>query len=64
MELETIAPLAGLVIETAGGVVSGEELLTVTVTPPEVLRLPAVSLATAVSVCVPFAVVVVFQLIE
>src|SRR5207253_1077092 len=48
---------AGLMV-TEGGVVS---LNTVTVTAAEVVRLPAASRATAVSVCEPLLAVVVFQ---
>ena len=55
----TVAPPAGAVIDTVGGVVSG--LFTVTVTVVDVVVLPAASRATAVSVCVPLATVVVFQ---
>src|SRR5437867_12635371 len=56
---DTVEPLAGLVIETVGGVVSGVVLLTVTVTAVEVFWFPAASRATAVSVCEPFEAVVV-----
>src|SRR5438034_7876440 len=45
---DTVAPLAGAVIETVGGAVSG--LFTVTVTAAEVVVLPAASRATAVKV--------------
>ena len=58
---ETVEPLAGLVIETAGGVVS---LLTVTVTGEEVVRFPAASRAMAVRVCEPLEAVVVFHGME
>ena len=58
---ETVAPLAGLVIWTVGGVVSGTELFTVTVTAVAVAVLPAASRATAVSVCELLVAVVVFQ---
>jgi hypothetical protein len=59
---ETLAPLAGAVTLTAGGVVSGGGALeTVTVTVADVAVLPAASHAWAVSVCVPFATVVLFQ---
>ena len=61
---ETVAPLAGAVMETVGGVVSEAALLTVTVTVAEVLVLPAASRATAVSVCEPVATVVLFQVTE
>jgi len=56
---DTVAPLAGAVIETVGDV--GVELLTVTVTPALVPVLPAVSVATAASVCAPLLSVVVFS---
>src|SRR5207249_8268278 len=46
----TVAPETGEVMLTVGGVVS---LNTVTVTAAEVVRLPAASRATAVSVCEP-----------
>ena len=61
---ETVAPLAGAVMETVGGVVSEAALLTVTVTVAEVLVLPAASRATAVSVCEPLVAVVLFQVTE
>jgi len=48
--LETVAPLAGAVIDTTGGVVSGVVLLTVTVTLALVAEFPAVSVAIARSV--------------
>ena len=54
----TVAPETGEVMLTVGGVVS---LNTVTVTAAEVVRLPAASRATAVSVCEPLLAVVVFQ---
>src|SRR5678815_3520724 len=54
-------PLAGAAIDTLGAV---ESLLTVTVIAVEVVRLPAASLATAVRMCEPFAVAVVFQVTE
>src|SRR5439155_27373878 len=57
---ETVAPLAGAVMLTVGGVVSA--LATVTVTAADVVALPAASRARAVSVCDPLLVVVVFQL--
>jgi uncharacterized membrane protein len=57
---ETVAPLAGAVIDTVGGVVS-TELLTVTVTLALVVALFEVSVAIARSVCVPFADFVVSQ---
>jgi len=51
---ETGAPLAGDVMLTVGGVVSGGGALeTVTVTEAEVQGLPGASLATAVRVWVP-----------
>src|SRR5882762_1180694 len=55
---ETVAPFAGAVMLTVGGVVS---LNTVTVTAAAVAVLPAASRATAVSVCEPLFAVVVFQ---
>ncbi len=45
----TVAPLAGAVIETVGGVVSAM-LLTFTATPALVVVFPAASLATAVTI--------------
>src|SRR3977135_1438246 len=54
----TVAPLAGAVMPTVGGVVS---LKTVTVTAVEVVVLPAASRATAVSVCEALLAVVVSQ---
>ena len=56
---ETVAPDAGAVRLTEGGVVSAFD--TVTVTADEVVRLPAASRAVAVRVCEPFPTVVVFQ---
>src|SRR5439155_11711474 len=61
---DTVAPVAGAVIDTAGGVVSGTGLFTVTLTAAEVAALPAASRATAVTLCAPLLVVVVFQEIE
>ena len=62
MVAETVEPGLGAVIETVGGVVSEEEVLsTVTFTPAEVVLLFEVSLATAVKVWVPLATPVVFQ---
>jgi hypothetical protein len=58
----TVAPLAGAVTDTPGGVVSAggtPELEIVTVTTGEVARLPAPSRASAVSVWIPFATLVV-----
>src|SRR5207247_908741 len=60
----TEAPATGAVMETAGGVVSGTRLLTVTLTAAEVAALPAASLAAAVTLWLPFALKVVFQDIE
>ena len=60
--LETVAPEAGAVIETVGAVVSGVVFETVTVTAEEVPTLPAASRAWAVSVWLPLAAAVVFQL--
>ena len=48
---DTAAPFAGAVIDTTGGATA---LLTVTVSPTLVVLVPAVSFATAFSVCVPF----------
>ena len=45
--LETVAPVAGAVIETVGGVASVDELLTVTVTLELVVELFDVSVAIA-----------------
>jgi hypothetical protein len=50
---ETVAPFAGAVTDTVGGVVSGVELLTVTVTAALVVVFPAPSFAIALSVCEP-----------
>src|SRR5262245_2734709 len=62
LEPKTVEPAVGVMIETVGGVVSG--LLTVTLTLPAVVRFPAASRATAVSVCDPLVVNVVFQITE
>ena len=53
-----VAPAAGVVMETVGGVVS---LATVTLTPAAVPRFPAASRATAVRVWAPLRAVVVVQ---
>jgi hypothetical protein len=45
---ETVAPFAGDVIATVGGVVSGVELFTCTVIAALVVEFPEVSVATAV----------------
>src|SRR6185295_3566031 len=59
---DTVAPFAGDVMLTVGGVVSGGGAFdTVTVTVAEVVRLPAASRALAVSWCEPLATAVVFQ---
>ena len=59
---ETVAPEAGEVMLTVGGVVSGGGAFdTVTVTAVEVLWFPAASRALAVRKCEPLATVVVFQ---
>ena len=59
---ETVAPFAGEVIDTVGGVVSGAgPFETVTVTGAEVRMLPAASRAMAVSVCEPSATPAVFH---
>ena len=61
----TVAPDAGAVIATVGGVESGGvEFSTVTVIVADVARLPAASRASAVSVWDPSATVVVFHAIE
>src|SRR5207237_122816 len=54
---ETVAPAAGAVIDTVGGVVSA----TVTLTAAAVAVLPAASRATAVRVCSPVEAVAVFH---
>ena len=54
----TVAPAAGAVMLTVGGVVSFE---TVTATEADVLVLPAASRATALRVWLPSAAVVVFH---
>jgi hypothetical protein len=56
---DTVAPLAGAVIDTTGGATA---LLTVTVSPALVVLVPAVSFAMALSVCEPFELFAVFQL--
>src|SRR5207247_10591971 len=56
---DTVAPDAGALMLTAGGVVSAFD--TVTVTGEEVVRLPAASRAVAVRVCEPLPTDVVFQ---
>jgi len=58
---ETVAPFDGAVRDTVGGVVSGAALLTVTVTPVDVVVFPAASRARALRVWPPLAAVVVFQ---
>jgi hypothetical protein len=58
---ETVDPLAGAVIDTVGGVVSGVALFTVTVTAALVVELLAMSVAIARNVCVPLVAVAVFQ---
>src|SRR5712671_3109764 len=55
----TVAPAAGAVTETVGGVTS---LLTWTDTGAEVVELPAPSRATAASACTPLATPIVLQL--
>src|SRR5207249_3606194 len=57
----TESPATGAVMETAGGVVSGTGLLTVTLTAAEVATLPAASRATAVTLCTPLLAVVLFH---
>ena len=56
---DTVAPFAGAVIDTTGGATA---LLTVTVSPALVVLTPAVSFATAFSVCDPLELFVVSQL--
>jgi hypothetical protein len=56
---ETVAPLAGEVIDTVSGVVL--VLFTVMDTAVLVVLFPAVSVAMAVRLCLPFAKVVVFN---
>jgi hypothetical protein len=56
---DTVAPLAGAVIDTTGGATA---LLTVTVLPVLVVLTPAVSFATAFSVCEPLELFAVSQL--
>jgi hypothetical protein len=56
---DTVAPLAGALIETTGGATA---LLTVTVSPALVVLVPAVSFAMAFSVCEPLELFAVFQL--
>jgi hypothetical protein len=58
---ETVAPPAGALIDTVGGVVSVAVLLTATVTPALVVLLPASSFAIAVSTCDPLLAFVVSQ---
>jgi hypothetical protein len=59
---ETVAPEAGDVMLTVGGVVSGGGAFdTFTVTAADVVWLPAASRALAVRECEPLATVVVFQ---
>src|SRR5262245_37554199 len=59
---DTVAPFAGAVIDTVGGVVSA--LLTVTLTAVAVAVLPAASRATAVSECTPSVAPMEFHPIE
>ena len=58
---ETVAPAAGAVTETVGGVVSGDGLATVTLTGVAVVELPAASRAMARRAWAPFEAVVVFH---
>ena len=60
----TVAPSAGELTLTVGGVVSGTGLATVTLTGVEVVELVAASRAIARRTWGPLAVVVVFQLTE
>ena len=50
-----VDPEPGLVIDTAGGVVSAVAMQTVRLTAAEVAAFPAASYAFAVQLCVPFA---------
>ncbi len=50
----SVAPAVGAVTETVGGVVSGVELETVTVTAEDVVVFPAASFAIARTVWLPF----------
>jgi hypothetical protein len=50
---ETLAPAAGALIDTVGGVVSADVLLTVTVTAALVVLFPAPSFAMALNTCDP-----------
>jgi hypothetical protein len=56
---DTVAPLAGAVIDTTGG---ATVLFTFTVSPALVVLVPAASFATAFSVCEPLELFVVSQL--
>ena len=56
---DTVAPLAGAVIDTTGGATA---LFTFTVSPTLVVLVPAVSFAMAFSVCEPLELFVVSQL--
>ena len=56
---DTVAPAAGELIATLGGVVSGGMLDTVTEIVAVLALLPAASAATACSVCAPLLAVVV-----
>jgi hypothetical protein len=58
---ETVAPPAGEVIATVGGVVSFVVLSTVTVIAALVVEFPALSVATALIVWLPFDSVVEFN---
>jgi hypothetical protein len=59
--LETVAPVAGAVIDTVGGVVSVVVLLTFTDTAALVALFPEVSVATAVRIWFAFDSVFVFR---
>ena len=61
---DTVAPLAGAVMETVGGVISGAALEVVTVMAVLVVWLPTPSRARADSVWVPLAVPALFQVME
>jgi len=58
----TVAPAAGALTLTVGGVVSGAALDTVTLTVAEVVWLPAASRARALIVCAPLLAEALLQL--
>ena len=59
--LEIVAPFAGAVMDTVGGVVSGVVLFTVMLTAALVVEFPAASVATAVRAWLPFDKLAVFS---